>query len=247
MVTKLFGRFPSTSVQPDEAIVRGACVQAGLKSKDLSLKEVVLTDVCPFSLGIAVGLDEQFSPILERNTVIPASKVNTYTAMNKGQREINVRIYQGEHRLCKENIFLGELNIPLPSNDDHLSIEVRFSYNPNGILDVDVEVPITGEKLQKVVINHQSVMSTEQVEQARKQLQKLKIHPRDNLMNKSLLLRAERLFSERMGDIRLQIGERTQQFNHILNLQDERQIREVRQYFEAFLNEIEDLSLFEEY
>ncbi|MCH7331711.1 Hsp70 family protein [Acinetobacter modestus] len=247
MVTKLFGRFPSTSVQPDEAIVRGACVQAGLKSKDLSLKEVVLTDVCPFSLGIAVGLDEQFSPILERNTVIPASKVNTYTAMNKGQREINVRIYQGEHRLCKENIFLGELNIPLPSNDDHLSIEVRFSYNPNGILDVDVEVPITGEKLQKVVINHQSVMSTEQVEQARKQLQKLKIHPRDNLMNKSLLLRAERLFSERTGDIRLQIGERTQQFNHILNLQDERQIREVRQYFEAFLNEIEDLSLFEEY
>mgnify|MGYP006186724443 FL=1 len=247
MVTKLFGRFPSTSVQPDEAIVRGACVQAGLKSKDLSLKEVVLTDVCPFSLGIAVGLDEQFSPILERNTVIPASKVNTYTAMNKGQREINVRIYQGEHRLCKENIFLGELNIPLPSNDDHLSIEVRFSYNPNGILDVDVEVPITGEKLQKVVINHQSVMSPEQVEQARKQLQKLKIHPRDNLMNKSLLLRAERLFSERTGDIRLQIGERTQQFNHILNLQDERQIREVRQYFEAFLNEIEDLSLFEEY
>ena len=108
MVTKLFGRFPSTSVQPDEAIVRGACVQAGLKSKDLSLKEVVLTDVCPFSLGIAVGLDEQFSPILERNTVIPASKVNTYTAMNKGQREINVRIYQGEHRLCKENIFLKE-------------------------------------------------------------------------------------------------------------------------------------------
>ena len=247
MVTKLFGRFPSTSVQPDEAIVRGACVQAGLKSKDLSLKEVVLTDVCPFSLGIAVGLDEQFSPILERNTVIPASKVNTYTAINKGQREINVRIYQGEHRLCKENIFLGELNIPLPSNDDHLSIEVRFSYNPTGILDVDVEVPITGEKLQKVVINHQSVMSPEQVEQARKQLQKLKIHPRDNLMNKSLLLRAERLFSERTGDIRLQIGERTQQFNHILNLQDERQIREVRQYFEAFLNEIEDLSLFEEY
>jgi len=247
MVTKLFGRFPSTSVQPDEAIVRGACVQAGLKAKDLSLKEVVLTDVCPFSLGIAVGHDEQFSPILERNTVIPASKVNTYTAMNKGQREINVRIYQGEHRLCKENIFLGELNIALPSNDDHLSIEVRFSYNPNGILDVDVEVPATGEKLQKVVINHQSVMSPEQVEQARKQLETLKIHPRDNLLNKSLLLRAERLFSEHTGDIRLQIGERTQQFNHILNQQDERKIREVRQYFEAFLNEIEDLSLFEEY
>ncbi|WP_332605979.1 Hsp70 family protein [Acinetobacter sp. ESBL14] len=247
MVTKLFGRFPSTSIQPDEAIVRGACVQAGLKAKDLSLKEVVLTDVCPFSLGLAVGADDQFSPVLERNTVIPASKVNTYTAMHKGQREIVVRIYQGEHRLCKENVFLGELKVPLPPNDDQLSIDVRFSYNPNGILDVDVEVPATGEKLQKVVVNHQSVMSAEQIEQARVQLQELKIHPRDNLMNKSLLLRAERLFSEYTGDIRLQIGERTQQFNHVLNLQEERQIREARQYFEAFLNEVEDLSLFEEY
>ncbi|HFO0591500.1 TPA: molecular chaperone, partial [Acinetobacter baumannii] len=72
-------------------------------------------------------------------------------------------------------------------------------------------------------------------------------HPRDTLMNKSLLLRAERLFSEYTGDLRLQIGERTQQFNYILNLQDPRQIREAQQHFEAFLNEIEDLSLFEEY
>lgn len=247
LVTKLFGRFPSTSIQPDEAIVRGACVQAGLKAKDLSLKEVVLTDVCPFSLGIAVGNDEQFSPILERNIVIPASKVNTYTAMQKGQREIYVKIYQGEHRLCKENIFLGELKVLLPQNNDYLSIDVRFSYNPNGILEVDIDVPITGEKLQKVVVNHQNVMTAEQIEYARKQLQELKIHPRDTLMNKSLLLRAERLYSEYTGDLRLQIGDRTQHFNHILNQQDDRQIREAQQHFEAFLNEIEDLSLFEEY
>lgn len=247
LVTKLFGRFPSTSIQPDEAIVRGACVQAGLKAKDLSLKEVVLTDVCPFSLGIAVGNDEQFSPILERNIVIPASKVNTYTAMQKGQREIYVKIYQGEHRLCKENIFLGELKVLLPQNNDYLSIDVRFSYNPNGILEVDIDVPITGEKLQKVVVNHQNVMTAEQIEYVRKQLQELKIHPRDTLMNKSLLLRAERLYSEYTGDLRLQIGDRTQHFNHILNQQDDRQIREAQQHFEAFLNEIEDLSLFEEY
>ncbi|WP_288397831.1 Hsp70 family protein [uncultured Acinetobacter sp.] len=247
LVTKLFGRFPSTSIQPDEAIVRGACIQAGLKAKDQSLKEVVLTDVCPFSLGIAVGDEDQFSPILERNIVIPASKVNTYTAMKKGQREIVVQIYQGEHRLCRENVSLGSLTVPLPPNDDYLSIDVRFSYNPNGILDVDVDVPATGERLQKVVVNHQSVMSADEIEKARLQLQSLKIHPRDNLINKSLLLRAERLYSERTGDLRYQIGDRTERFNQILNQQDERQIREARQYFEAFLNEIEDLSLFEEY
>lgn len=247
MVTKLFGRFPSTSVQPDEAIVRGASIQAGLKNKDQSLKEVVLTDVCPFSLGIATGADGQFSPILERNTVIPASRVNQYTAMVKGQREISVRIYQGEHRLCKENIFLGDLDVKLPANDDYLSIDVRFSYNPNGILDVDVHVPATGESLQKVVINQQSTMSEEQIKQAREQLQQLKIHPRDQLLNKSLLLRAERLYSEHIGDLRLQLGERIEQFSQILNQQNERQIKENAQYFEAFLNEIEDLKLFDEY
>ncbi|MFB2538129.1 MULTISPECIES: Hsp70 family protein [unclassified Acinetobacter] len=78
MVTKLFGRFPSTAIQPDEAIVRGACVQAGLKAKDACLKEVVLTDVCPFSLGIETGENNQFDPIIERNTVIPTSKVREY-------------------------------------------------------------------------------------------------------------------------------------------------------------------------
>ncbi len=166
--------------------------------------------------------------------------------MKKG-REIVVQIYQGEHRLCRENVSLGSLTVPLPPNDDYLSIDVRFSYNPNGILDVDVDVPRTGERLQKVVVNHQSVMSADEIEKARLQLQSLKIHPRDNLINKSLLLRAERLYSERTGDLRYQIGDRTERFNQILNQQDERQIREARQYFEAFLNEIEDLSLFEEY
>ncbi|AOA58006.1 Hsp70 family protein [Acinetobacter larvae] len=247
LVTKLFGRFPSTSVQPDEAVVRGACIQAGLKAKDQTLQEVVLTDVCPFSLGIAVGDDDQFSPILERNIVIPASRVNSYYTMQKSQRQINVRIYQGEHRLCKENVFLGELEVKLPPSDDHESIEVRFSYNPNGILDVDVEIPSTGQKLQKVVINQQNVMSPEKIAAARAQLQQLKLHPRDNLINKSLLLRAERLFSEHTGDLRLQIGEQTQQFNQVLAQQDERKIREVRQYFDAFLNEIEDLKLFDDY
>ena len=245
LVAKLFGRFPSTSIQPDEAIVRGACVQAGLKAKDQHLKEVVLTDVSPFSLGIAVDEEYHFDPIIERNTVIPSSRVKTYTAMQKGQRKIGVLIYQGEHRLCEHNICLGELNVDLPPNNDYLTIEVRFSYNPNGILDVDVHVPSSGQKLQKVVINHQSVMSAEQIAVARQALAELKIHPRDNLVNKGLLLRAERLFSEHTGLIRQQLGEKTQLFSQILDEQNERKIREHRHYFEQFLNEIEQLSIFD--
>lgn len=246
MVTKLFGRFPSTAVQPDEAIVRGACVQAGLKAKDACLKEVVLTDVCPFSLGIETGEHNQFDPIIERNTVIPASKMREYYTVHKGQREIQLRIYQGEHRLCKENIFLGDLDIQLPENNTHLSVEVRFSYNPNGILDVDVFVPSTGEKLQKVLINHQSVMTAEQIEQARQQLALLKIHPRDELKNKALILRADRLYHDYTGMIRQQISYYTTRFTQVLDQQNEREIKMAQQQFEQFLDEVEQINPFYE-
>jgi molecular chaperone HscC len=245
LVTKLFGRFPSTSIQPDEAIVRGACIQAGLKNKDQALKEVVLTDVCPFSLGVAVGSEGYFDPIIERNTVIPASKVNHYHSMQEGQREIVLRIYQGEQRLCQENIFLGELLVKLPPNKEHLSIEVRFSYNPNGILDVDVHVPSSGEKLQKVLINHQSVMSAEQIQQARQQLEALKIHPRDTLANKALILKADRLYREMTGDLRSHVAQQTQVFTQALDSQNDHKIREARVQFDRFLKDIEEASLFE--
>lgn len=245
LVTKLFGRFPSTSIQPDEAIVRGACIQAGLKNKDQALKEVVLTDVCPFSLGIAVGEEGYFDPIIERNTVIPASKVNHYHSMREGQREIILRIYQGEHRLCQENIFLGELLVKLPPNKEQLTIDVRFSYNPNGILDVDVHVPSSGEKLQKVLINNQSVMSAEQIQQARQQLEALKIHPRDTLANKALILKADRLYREMTGDLRTHVAQQTQVFVQALDSQDDHKIRQARPQFEQFLKDIEEASLFE--
>ncbi|RYY80433.1 MAG: molecular chaperone HscC [Moraxellaceae bacterium] len=245
LVTKLFGRFPSTSIQPDEAIVRGACIQAGLKNKDQALKEVVLTDVCPFSLGIAIGEEGYFDPIIERNTVIPASKVNHYHSMREGQREIILRIYQGEHRLCQENIFLGELMVKLPPNKEQLTIDVRFSYNPNGILDVDVHVPSSGEKLQKVLINNQSVMSAEQIQQARQQLEALKIHPRDTLANKALILKADRLYREMTGDLRTHVAQQTQVFVQALDSQDDHKIRQARPQFEQFLKDIEEASLFE--
>ncbi len=245
MVTKLFGRFPSTSIQPDEAIVRGACIQAGMRNKDQALKEIVLTDVCPFSLGLAVGDEDNFDPIIERNTIIPTSKVNNYYAAQEGQREINLRIYQGEQRLCKENIFLGELRVKLPPNKERLMVEVRFSYNPNGILDVDVHVPSSGEKLQKVLINNQSVMSPEQIEQARQQLEALKIHPRDTLPNKALVLKADRLYREMTGDLRAEVAHKTQMFVQVLNGQNDHDIRQARPQFEQFLKDIEEVSLFE--
>ncbi|MFW2012748.1 Hsp70 family protein [Acinetobacter bereziniae] len=247
LVTKLFGRFPSTSIQPDEAIVRGACVQAGLKSKDIALKEVVLTDVCPFSLGVEVGEFGQFSPIIERNTVIPTSRENFYSSLNPGQRKIFLKIYQGEHRLCKENIFLGEIEVLLPPNNECLSVQVRFSYNSNGILDVDVFVPSTNEKIQKVLINNQNTMTKEQIAESRELLALLKVHPRDKLINQSLVLRAERLYSEQRGELRQEIANQLEIFLYALESQEERRITEARSYLDKFLNQMDEQQFFDDY
>ena len=95
-VTRMFGRFPSTTVHPDEAVAIGAAIQAGLKARDSALKEVVLTDVCPYTLGVDSGERMAdgalrmgiFSPVIERNTVVPASRVRTFSTLEDGQRKV---------------------------------------------------------------------------------------------------------------------------------------------------------------
>ena len=86
LATTMFGRFPAIDFNPDEVVALGAAVQAGLKAKDAALREVVMTDVCPYSLGVAVSkrmpdgstIQGHFDPVIERNTTVPVSRVNNY-------------------------------------------------------------------------------------------------------------------------------------------------------------------------
>src|SRR6202041_3178617 len=103
-VTRMFGRFPATDLNPDEAVALGAAVQAGLKARDAALKEVVMTDVCPYTLGVGVGERRPdgtirsgiFAPIIERNTVVPTSRFKTFSTVEAGQRTVRFNVYQGE-------------------------------------------------------------------------------------------------------------------------------------------------------
>ena len=101
-------------------------MQAGLKARDAALNEVVLTDVCPYSLGVDVGEHGPngqirtglFSPIIERNTTIPASRVESFRTLRSGQRQIEFGVYQGEARWVAENIKLGDVMIPIPARPE---------------------------------------------------------------------------------------------------------------------------------
>ncbi len=229
-VTKMFGRFPNASINPDEAVALGAAVQAGLKSRDAALKEVVLTDVCPYSLGVGISQhlpnggyeDGVFSPIIERNTTIPASRTKTYETLSDNQKNLVLGIYQGEARKVIDNIKIGELRVTMPSGPKGQPINCRFTYDINGILDVDASLPGKDKSWQLVITDPESDFSEEELAKRRDSLAKLKTHPRDEEGNVAAMARAERCWADALGEKRDYVGVLIAQFQGDLETQDPR-------------------------
>lgn len=254
LISKLFRRLPLSSIDPDVVVAQGTGIQAGLREKDEALDDVVLTDVAPYSLGIAtwnenerrnVELGNIFSPIIERNTTIPVSKEQSYTTISDNQAFIRLEVYQGESRLVKNNIFLGELSVditPKPVGQEWVS--VRFSYDTNGLLDIDVEVQSTGKKYQKTIVNSATELSDAAVAASREKLATLKFHPRDSEVSRLLIARAERLYESALEERRNYISQLISDFESELNTQDERKIKLATKAFSDKLDELEPRNLF---
>lgn len=236
LAASLFGRFPSVHLNPDEAVALGAAIQAALKSRHAALEEVVLTDVCPYTLGIEtarrVGHQHEsghYLPIIERNTTVPVSRVETVCTVDEAQERVQVRIFQGESRLVRDNIALGELEIPVPPHQGGtVDLDVRFTYDSNGILECQVSIPMTGEQFALVIENNPGVLSAEEIAERLQRLAALKVHPRDQQVNTLLIARLERLYQESLGELRQQIDHWATLFQQALASQDERVIRQAR-------------------
>ncbi|MEQ4339745.1 molecular chaperone HscC [Pseudomonas syringae] len=236
LAASLFGRFPSIALNPDEIVAQGAAVQAALKQRDAALEEIVLTDVCPYTLGIEtitqVGNRYEsghYLPIIERNSVVPVSRVKTVQTVSDDQEHVMVRIFQGESRMVKDNIALGELIIPIPkAKAGEVALDVRFTYDNNGLLEADVMTQLTGERHKLVIENNPGVMTPDEIQERLQVLEALKVHPREQQANTHLIARLERLYQECLGSDRELIDHWTTQFQHVLETQDERQISEIR-------------------
>ncbi|UPG95020.1 Hsp70 family protein [Luteibacter aegosomatissinici] len=243
LATRMFGRFPAVGLNPDEVVALGAAVQAGLKMKDKALDETVMTDVCPYTLGTEVvrALEKgqmaegYYAPIIERNTVVPVSKVERFYPAHAQQREILIRVYQGESRMVRDNIRLGEIKIPIEPGPAHANgVDVRFTYDVNGLLEVEVRVVATGEARRLVVESGQAHMSPQEIARRLDALSALKIHPRDTLENRTLLARAERLYEQLLGSAREFVGQMISRFEQVLATQDPRLIaRDAIQFRDA--------------
>lgn len=235
MVAKMFGCIPDVSLDPDRSIALGAAVQAGLQSRDAALEEVRLTDVAPYSLGIEVAdrrssnelVTGLFQPLIERNNVVPASKVRTFSPIENGQLQTVIKIYQGESRWVNQNIFLGELSIHHEAglSANQAAFDVRFSYDISGLLEVDVFVHHSRQNIQLVIQNGEENLSEADIAARREELAKIKIHPRENVENMAILARLERIYEETLSDQREYIGGLLSQYLQTLNGQDDRLIR----------------------
>ncbi len=248
-IVKLFRKFPDTSVHPDEAVALGAAIQAAMKERNQAVKEVILTDVCSFTLGTEVTVNRgngryesgHYCPIIERNTVIPASRTERFYTLHDDQAKITINILQGESRFAANNLLLGELTVNVPKNRaGEESVDVTYTYDINSILEVEVKVLSTGEVKKQIIKSKENEMTEEEIKERMEELSYLKIHPRDQEENKLLLLRCERLYEESMGDARRVIDSEIRKFEEALNTRDRGKIEEGRAALKQALKELEE-------
>ncbi|ABO89267.1 molecular chaperone HscC [Aeromonas salmonicida subsp. salmonicida] len=237
---RLLGRFGRHDLDPDRVVAIGAAIQAACRLRDSAVEELIMTDVCPFTLGIEVSQGDQhgiFSPILERNTVVPASRVERYRSGHEQQKAVSISIYQGERFWVRDNLHVDNLEIPLPTGKGIQEVDVRFSYDINGMLEVDVTLVSTGELFQKVIDRSPAGVTEERKRESRERLARLKHHPRDALPNLTLSERLEQLYEESTGNERRQIEQWLLQFERVLAGQDPQLIRSFREEMNALLKQ----------
>jgi molecular chaperone HscC len=254
MTAKMFRMLPLCNINPDEAIAMGAAVQAALIGRDNRLSEKILTDVCPFTLGTEVShmIDAKghrmsaYHPIIERNSTIPISRCDTFHAVYDNQSQILINIFQGESRNVEDNLLLGELHVHIPiAKAGAESVEVRFTYDINGILEVEATVLSTGLKSRVVIESRKSGMSKAEIEASLARLQSIKIHPRERTENRLLLARAERMYEESLGERRAIIQQGINQFEYILEKQNDKEIAVEAEDFRNFLTQLDEGSIWD--
>lgn len=211
--------------RPDESIALGVGMAAGIKERTGDMKDIILSDICPFSLGTEL-YDGSFSPIIERNDTLPCSRTRYYVTASDFQTELNFNIYQGESLMAKDNLLLGNLKLTgIPrERAGEVGAYVTFLYDINGILDIRI---LSGEQSQhKVILNKKMGLTEKEVERRVKELQKQTLYPVGQEKNRLLIERAERIYMESDYQTREIIAKMLRDFKEAMESRSSSVIRE---------------------
>lgn len=238
-VSRLFGGRISEGGNPDEIICQGTGILCGIKERKSEVRDLVLTDICPFTLGVETKGDVM-SPIIRKNMSLPSSYVHEYTTVSDNQTSVRLRVYQGENHKASLNLFLTEMKIMVPPKPrGEVVVEVRFSYDINGLFDIDVFCPDTGEHLRRE-LGTGGGMPKEELMTSRAALEKIKIHPRDMEKNKCILEKAEAVYVECNESQQAFLGRAIERFQAALDQQQPRVVERAYRMFQVQLAMIEN-------
>lgn len=221
----------------------------GVKERKEEIKDYILTDICPFSLGVATINEADpdrayMANIINRNTVLPCSRVRRFYTASDQQDYVVVEVHQGENTYAQDNLLLGKIEISVPPKPKGKeAVDVRFTYDINGILMVDTRVVSTG--VVKTHIISQKIPEAELEERVR-ELEKLKVHPRDLSENQQMMERLEALYQEVYPEQKEQVQQMIRTFEEFLDGQNPRQIQGYRRYLEKAVSMLEYYDPFEE-
>ena len=228
----------SIAADPDTVVAYGVGIAVGMKERNKVFKERILTDVCPFTLGTEI-VGRRFAPIIPRNTTVPTSRSEYFYTIEDYQSQVTVGIYQGESLNIDDNLFLGNFLIDVPRNiAGKEAINVRFTYDINGILEVEATVVSTGLKKSKLIVNGD--LSEEEKNEKIKMLEEIKIQSENKNKDKLLLERANRIYAEIVNtEIRNHISDYLENYKMVVATGDRIRIQKTKESFSQFLDKID--------
>ena len=239
-IEKVTGIKPCTDIDPDTAIGFGAGIYSGIKSKNADLKEVVMTDICPFSLGTSTldfKTDERImSFIIERNSMLPCSNIRDYYAIRDNQTSVTFDIFQGESIIPENNIKLGSITISCPSTKKHDFIaSARLTYDINGILIVDI-TNADKETTTKMLLDSNVRLSPKDMERIKAKLDSLRFSEKKDEEQEHLISRAERIIEETLSFEREMLIIALQDFKTTMKYGNSVEKRKAKEQFSAILD-----------
>ncbi|MDE7245274.1 MAG: Hsp70 family protein, partial [Oscillospiraceae bacterium] len=205
---ELFGRRPAVAGQPGEIVALGVGLCAGIKERSEDLKELVMTDVCPFSLGVATYNDTRddrphMAFLIPRSSMLPASHQETFYTLFNNQRALRFDIYQGEGYYASENLKLGEVEVQVPPGPaGQQSATVTFTYDIDGILHVSARSS-GGDYRDRMILNPK--LSGPALEHAKERIEKIRLAAQED--GQLLMERALRLYEQIPASQREYLGE----------------------------------------
>jgi molecular chaperone HscC len=233
-------------IDPDHIVAMGAAVRAAMIGRHEAFRDIVMTDVCPHTLGTSVveregrTVEEVISPIIERNAAVPISRARRYSTVHPNQTALLVEVYQGEYLRPKDNVRVGALDVSVPRGPaGQETIDVRFTYDANGALEVEVTVLSTGEKSVGYFQGGSGQLDEAEIARRFEALKSVREAPRNELANASLIAYAERLYAESQSETRDIIKTSIVQFVDAIERQQNKTPEQDRKNFKAFLNHIE--------